>query len=510
MPAERTTRVSRHTSSLGEDAGIQPGPSSFTSGSIAFAPNVTPGTYNDPPPPFSETDPLPDSLLFPASSPPSSATNSKSPTTAHGRKKPASHIPRPPNAFILFRSSFIRSRHVSTGVETNHSTLSKIIGLTWQNLPEEERQVWHRKAKQAEAEHRAKFPAYAFKPLHGRLKAGGGKRKVREVGPKDHVRCAKIAELLVKGLKGRELDEAIGEFDKSHVPEVITRFEQPITESSFESESRPASAPIPEERKREREATPVRKLRSASSPSGSARGGSLRRSTLITNTHMRGASPALSVASSLASSFDLEQVHSQPHQLFAMPPLDNNFPFEQMKHDPSYDFTLFSFDPGMQAQTHPPMHSFGFDPHPHAHPHPSDSTYSSSHPPLPQFHLDASYITPTSPPHSSPHDNNATNATHTGTWLPCSPSTNTNGSMPVTPVYPGSLPLPMLQEEDNSNTAGYTTGYVGYYGRDYGHGGGDAPPAYHTLQQKMPRLEAPVAQYGVGVGYEELAGYGQY
>lgn len=494
--------MSRHTSSLGEDAGIQPGPSNFTSGSIAFAPNVTPGTYNDPPPPFSSTDPLPDSLLFPADGPSTSESSSttKSPTTAHGRKKPASHIPRPPNAFILFRSSFIRSRHVSTGVETNHSTLSKIIGLTWQNLPEEERQVWHRKAKQAEAEHRAKFPAYAFKPLHGRLKAGGGKRKVREVGPKDHVRCAKIAELLVKGLKGQELDEAIGEFDKSHVPEVITRFEQPITESSFECESRPASAPIPDlERKREREATPVRKLRCASSPSSSTRGGSLRRSTLITNTHLRGASPALSVASSLASSFDLEQLHSsQPHQMFAMPPLDNNFPFEQMKHDPSYDFTLFSFDPSMQAQTHPPMHSFGFDPHPH--PHPSDSAYPSSHP-LPQFHLDASYITPTecnhsSSPHSSPHDNNATTTTHSANnWLPCSPSTNTNGSMPVTPVYPGSLPLPALQEDN--------TGYAGYYG--------EAPPAYHTLHQgKMPRLEAPVAQYGVGVGYEELAGYGQY
>ncbi|KAI0040869.1 hypothetical protein FA95DRAFT_1466980, partial [Auriscalpium vulgare] len=78
------------------------------------------------------------------------------------------HIPRPPNAFILFRSSFIKSQHVSTAVETNHSTLSKIIGLTWQNMPHAERQFWHAKAKAAQAEHKRKWPDYAFRPLHAK------------------------------------------------------------------------------------------------------------------------------------------------------------------------------------------------------------------------------------------------------------------------------------------------------------------------------------------------------
>jgi hypothetical protein len=48
--------------------------------------------------------------------------------TSHGKKRDASYIPRPPNAFILFRSSFIRSQQVPGKVEGNHSTLSKIIG----------------------------------------------------------------------------------------------------------------------------------------------------------------------------------------------------------------------------------------------------------------------------------------------------------------------------------------------------------------------------------------------
>lgn len=47
---------------------------------------------------------------------------------SHGKKRDASYIPRPPNAFILFRSSFIRSQQVPEKVEGNHSTLSKIIG----------------------------------------------------------------------------------------------------------------------------------------------------------------------------------------------------------------------------------------------------------------------------------------------------------------------------------------------------------------------------------------------
>lgn len=178
-------------------------------------------------------------IMFPP--PADASTPRKQP---HSKKKPDNHIPRPPNAFILFRSSFIKSQHVSTEVETNHSTLSKIIGLTWQSLPEEQRQVWHTKAKAALDEHKRKFPKYAFRPVQTKAKgAPSEKRKVREVEPKDIKRCTKIAQLLVEGKKGRELNEAIQEFDKHHVPEVVTRFEAPITARAFR---RSSSAPIPD------------------------------------------------------------------------------------------------------------------------------------------------------------------------------------------------------------------------------------------------------------------------
>jgi hypothetical protein len=147
-----------------------------------------------------------------------------------------------PNAFILFRSAFIRSQRVTSGVESSHSTLSKIIGLTWQQLSNEERQKWHAKARLAQEEHKRRYPQYSFKPIHHRSKGPNlGRRKLREVGPKDQKRCEKIAELLASGKKGPDLEEAIKEFDKYHVPQILTRFEEPITASSFSNSSRGSS-----------------------------------------------------------------------------------------------------------------------------------------------------------------------------------------------------------------------------------------------------------------------------
>jgi len=235
MPAERSKATKR-----GEDVPqlvwtIPVEPTSLEAdGFTTFSSCPSAVTFDDGPPPL--VDPS-DFILFP----PSSYDCPPPRKPAHSKKKPEDHIPRPPNAFILFRSSFIKGQHVPTEVETNHSTLSKIIGLTWKNLPNDERLFWHAKAKAALDEHKRKFPQYAFRPSQTRNKGAAEKRKVREVGPKDHKRCAKIAELLVEGKKGQELDEAVQEFDKHHVPEVVTRFETPITARMYR---RSSSVPV--------------------------------------------------------------------------------------------------------------------------------------------------------------------------------------------------------------------------------------------------------------------------
>lgn len=242
---------------------------------INFAPNVTPGTFNDPPAPVEF---VPESTLFPSSSSPATPSSKKS---GHSKKKAGDYIPRPANAFILFRSAFIKNQHVSSEVETNHSTLSKIAGITWAILPPHERDIWYAKAKVLADEHKKQWPGYTFKPIYPKEKPE--KRKVKEVGQRDQKRCEKIAALLVEGKKGAELDAAIKEFDRHHVPEVVTRFEEPITARAFRrSSSEPApgtehtnppffvSAPKASKRKSKKVRSSSSQPEPASSPSSSA------------------------------------------------------------------------------------------------------------------------------------------------------------------------------------------------------------------------------------------------
>lgn len=98
----------------------------YPSMTFTFAANMTPITYSTDPGTF-ELAPeatAPGAFMY---SPPASPllTTTK---PSHSKKKDASYIPRPPNAFILFRSSFIKAQHIPEKIEGNHSALSKIIG----------------------------------------------------------------------------------------------------------------------------------------------------------------------------------------------------------------------------------------------------------------------------------------------------------------------------------------------------------------------------------------------
>ncbi|KAA1475055.1 hypothetical protein DENSPDRAFT_782817, partial [Dentipellis sp. KUC8613] len=95
--------------------------------------------------------------------PPHEQHDAARPRASHGKKHDASYIPRPPNAFILFRSSFIRSQQIPDKIEGNHSSLSKIIGIVWKSLPRAERAHWEAQAVQAQAEHRQRYPHWRFR-----------------------------------------------------------------------------------------------------------------------------------------------------------------------------------------------------------------------------------------------------------------------------------------------------------------------------------------------------------
>lgn len=96
---------------------------------VTFAPNVTPGTY------IEETEggddptvepPSPSDALFPPAELLAPSTSRR--RAPPGKRRSQGYIPRPPNAFMLFRANFVRQKHVPGSIETNHGSLSKIIG----------------------------------------------------------------------------------------------------------------------------------------------------------------------------------------------------------------------------------------------------------------------------------------------------------------------------------------------------------------------------------------------
>ncbi|KAL5522924.1 hypothetical protein ACEPAF_1191 [Sanghuangporus sanghuang] len=153
---------------------------SFAPKNYTFAPNVTPITYpSDPASPTSNgrssSSPQPDGtdadikesdeFAGIAATTTSSAGPSR-PRRRGGRKDSIDHIPRPPNAFMLFRQNFVHQRHVPGSIETSHNSLSKIVGNCWKALPSKEKKVWEALAEKKKEEHKIQYPHYRFQPKH--------------------------------------------------------------------------------------------------------------------------------------------------------------------------------------------------------------------------------------------------------------------------------------------------------------------------------------------------------
>ena len=100
----------------------------------------------------------------------------------HGRKYSAAHIPRPRNAFILFRSHAVTSGLIPKNLGiTDHKNISKIVAGIWKNLSVEERAAWDLAAEEEKKVHRERWPDYQYKPktkgADGRSKAAPKKRR---------------------------------------------------------------------------------------------------------------------------------------------------------------------------------------------------------------------------------------------------------------------------------------------------------------------------------------------
>ncbi|KAJ6577072.1 hypothetical protein DFH09DRAFT_1276425 [Mycena vulgaris] len=273
MPAERT-RGSRRTGADGTQlVWTQPvAPAAPGAGGIAFATNLTPTTFAadvdadaestfqcDAPPlveslpqPACETQ-APSFFIFEPTSPP------PGPKRPSHKRKAAPSSPSPSS---------------SASPSSPDGTLSAIAGLTWAALPPADRGLWHAKAREAREEHQERFPGYAFRPKRAapptatskdaegeectvkKKKKGKAdspapalRRRCRDAPPPDRARCAHIASLLVQGLSGAALDEAIKTFDGAREGGVEVRFGEVVTPEMGGVESKTAGSGPARERK---------------------------------------------------------------------------------------------------------------------------------------------------------------------------------------------------------------------------------------------------------------------
>ncbi|KAJ5930674.1 hypothetical protein N7466_006167 [Penicillium verhagenii] len=83
--------------------------------------------------------------------------------TAPGKKEKAKHVPRPPNAWILYRQNH---HAVTTSLypDLPNTEISKIIANQWKNEPSNTRQMWQNMANRAKAQHALENPSYRYTP----------------------------------------------------------------------------------------------------------------------------------------------------------------------------------------------------------------------------------------------------------------------------------------------------------------------------------------------------------
>ncbi|GJJ07061.1 hypothetical protein Clacol_001260 [Clathrus columnatus] len=114
--------------------------------------------------------------------------------TSHNRKRPANHIPRPPNAFLLYRSDFLKGGKIPQEEETRQQNLSRIVGECWKRLNPKEREHWHALAKQAEEEHAQRYPNYVYKPVRRESVLRRRQKKSKE---EEQQRCEELRKTYI-------------------------------------------------------------------------------------------------------------------------------------------------------------------------------------------------------------------------------------------------------------------------------------------------------------------------
>lgn len=116
-------------------------------------------------------------------------------TGSHAKKRLPGHIPRPRNAFILFRSHAVRMGLVPQDMERDHRNISRIVSHMWNSLSESDRTTWQREAQKEKEQHAQLYPDYKYRPAAPKqTKAKRDLPQPEEVEEK----CETVADMILK------------------------------------------------------------------------------------------------------------------------------------------------------------------------------------------------------------------------------------------------------------------------------------------------------------------------
>ncbi|RZC32207.1 bric-a-brac 1-like [Asbolus verrucosus] len=78
-----------------------------------------------------------------------------------------SHIPRPPNAFMIFANQWRKKLAVEYPGDSNKD-ISVRLGNMWKSLSQETKDAFYEDARKADEEHKIKYPGYYYSPKEAR------------------------------------------------------------------------------------------------------------------------------------------------------------------------------------------------------------------------------------------------------------------------------------------------------------------------------------------------------
>ncbi|KAJ7651974.1 hypothetical protein DFH06DRAFT_995468, partial [Mycena polygramma] len=125
-------------------------------------------------------------------------------------------IPRPRNAFMIFRSELCASGKISKKVEGDHRHISITAAAVWRAFTDDEKHPYVMQAEYEKVQHRRMYPNYRFTPTPRAKKPV--KRKVNRNGTQDIERSREVAKLILSGKQGHDLEEAVLTLDQGGAP----------------------------------------------------------------------------------------------------------------------------------------------------------------------------------------------------------------------------------------------------------------------------------------------------